>query len=215
MTGLSIGVVGSTTEATPAALWALVLREYGRHRVLGYRLNPTHLSDAEAARIWSDSPVAEAPSLGRLVQYCQLIWMFGGSGSASIVRAHAFIRGELHPVVVPGRTHWLDKYATDATGYTPVVLNPTAPTPPGGDTLDSMASPPNLYLASDSRVALDLVEQAWRPIVNTAPVTRARLSEVLSTGLLLPPAASDGRGGISSPLPPQVRTEGQQDATDR
>lgn len=206
---IRIGVIGN---APLAALWALVLRDYGRHLVVGYKLAPEGLRDSRAAQSWSNLAIAEAPNMRALFDHADIAYVFGTGHDWSITCLHSAYR-QVRPILVMPRVATPNHLRDLALGLgrTPLAYNPLEPT----DEMDRLASPERIWIAADIPDVVEQIEQVWRPIVNTAPLTRATFSTVSETGFSWPSPASKAVAGMSGPLLGDGRTERPSSATDR
>lgn len=213
---LRIGVVGDNQQAI---LFALALREHGRHRVVGMRLDPSTLTDAEAIAAWDGHAPIPNATTRKLAELCQLVYLFPGdpstSGVASVLVTEVYLSRPSHwmPLVIGSWDLRLyqEMAQRDLYSHCPIVYNPV----PVATSLDGMVSPGAVWVASEDRSATDLVTRVWTPIVNTVPVIRTGLRRVSPTGLLLPPSVLDAPEGMPITLPPELTTERSSDAPDR
>jgi hypothetical protein len=191
---LRVGVVGPSALAS---LLATVMREYGRHRVLGYRLGEV-----------GDPPIANAPDPATLVKHVDLVYLLDTALWSVISRA-SLVQGA-SPVMVCGKV--VDRYALYVLcqgrgtrrgrpyAYSPITWPHR--------TEEELANPDQIWVAGYGNTARDLVEQAWRPIINTVPVVKTGVGRVSQTGLLLPPAASEAKPAMSTRPPARRATRG-------
>lgn len=190
---LAVGVAGSHPVGP---LLALVLRDYGGHRVVGYGLDGQTITETAEAVRWTEQPIAECPTPQHLARLSDLILLTEPGWCATLAKA-CDEEGTHPPVVVSVPTSRvalrlmaLRLRNRNPLGYSPV--NPDAH-------LDELASPHQIWVASQNPQTHDLVERMWRPVINSVPVVHVGFSRVSETGLLLPPSARDGSVPVSTP----------------
>ena len=217
---LRIGVYDSpgSGHSRQAAMLALLLRDYGGHRVLGYCLvppqpDPTRGGDETALTRWLAEPVANAPSQEAFIRHVDLVYLFQPEFVPRLRLTSA--RTGDHPVLVLARTmhpHYIQRSIRWIRGQCPIAYNPV----PAADTLDEMASPPDIQIMAFRTEAAAAIEMVWRPIINTVPYYWAEsLSGVSETGLVLPPEPSEVALGVSTPSAAPGQEKGHEDAAGR
>jgi len=206
--GLRIGVAGA---APLASLWALVLRDYGQHRVIGLGLGGSKLSDPEAIKRWEFARVANAPNLLTLVRHVDVIYLFGYTRWTAVNACSAELG--VNPVLILPK--WaplaqLRRFAQSPDRVCALANNPLEPT----TSIDRLASPDEIWIMADQARTFEVVEQVWRPIINTVPVTRVVFPNGSETPLAWLPPAAGTSPGVSGPLPPLKVTERFADVSD-
>jgi len=202
---LRVGVVG---RSPLAALWALVLRDYGRHRVIGYGLEPAGLRDAEAIRRWADTEIANAPQMRGVMEHADIVFVFAIDRWWSVLNlqaAYCRTSADRPTMVVP---KWMPPRSFLALATAPdraarVAYSPLVPT----DSIDELTDPTHVWACSQDRAAQDQIEQIWRPINNKAPVMRVGLPEAPQTGLAWSPTAYAESVGLLAPRAVQALRE--------
>lgn len=206
---LRVGVIGR--GALPA-LFAILLRDYGHHRVVGYRLDPVAVVDPEAADRWANLPIPNAPRMSVFLDNVDIAYLFH-PGLVSELRLHNYIRRRAVTGVLAvwDLPQFLVLTGDPTWWHTPAAYNPI----PAEHSLESLANPEAIVVAAEDPRVVRQVKALWTPIINTAPVVVCLFSEVPSTGLLWPPAASGAPPGVSTPPAPSEPTERPQNAPGR
>jgi len=200
---LRIAVVGRSPLAT---LWALVLRDYGRHRVIGYGLDPRGLRDADAIQRWEHEPVANAPAMRILLEHADLVYVLNVDRWWSILNLSAAYHEPPRPPLVVAR--WMPSIqfrglAQATNRATAVVYSPLRPT----DDMDELTDPTVVWACSEDSEARALIERVWRPINNKVPVAQTGLPQVSETGLAWSPVAYAESVGLLTPQAVEILTE--------
>ena len=213
---LRIGVYSAPTDRPEyrrlAPLLALVLRAYGQHRVLGYRREASRLVGSPDGQRWVQEPVADAPDVKALVRHCDLIYLFDPLSVPELTLVAR--RSGTHPTLAlatPLNLAEIRRAIRWSHGQCPVVYQPL----PAALTVDMLASPTQIWVATESVASCRPVDLAWRPIINTVPVTTVTLSEVSETGLVLPPEPSGAPTGVGAPFVSPGLAERPEDAAGR
>jgi hypothetical protein len=208
-TSLRVGVVG---RAPLAALWAVVLRDFGRHRVIGYALDPHGLRDAEAVKLWDRHPIASAPQMRLVVEHADIIFVFGVQRWWSILNLAAAYHSKNHPVPTLVVARWMPArlfqvLALAPERATPVVYSPLVPT----DSIEELTDPTHVWACSADRSAQDQIERVWRPINNKTLIARVGLPRASETGLAWSPVEYAISVGVLTPRAVEALSERSRD----
>lgn len=194
-TSLRVGVVG---RSPLAALWAVVLRDYGRHRVIGYALDPNGLRDPEAVERWDNTPIACTPQMRRVPDFADVIFVFGQRWWPILnIQAASRDRGDRPTLVV---SRWMPAaefygLAISPDRATPVAYSPLLPT----FSIDELTNPPQIWACAEERRAQEQIERVWRTINNKIPVTQVGLPKASATPSPWSPVAYAESVGLMAP----------------
>jgi hypothetical protein len=205
-----VGVVGDP-DCPRATLFALALRDYGRHSVVGWRLPEPPRRDRDAAQSWDRLPIPQPTSLAWLVGNCEVV--YACATELSQIADWCSVHPD-PPLVVSANgasRRWVVEQCGGRTPRLAVHCHPLQ------ERLEALASPMRFtfeVLTGGGEVE-DRLRALWTPVINTVPILFSqapnRLSEDIGDGSGShgePPA--DHRRHLDTPQPEEANGMAQE-----